>query len=148
MSESDARPHEDGSRPETANPFTGADLASTFGPSFFLGHLARFVRNHCPDSNENLPLVELRLANGETIVLCHVIGVAPRWVMLAIREAKGEGGGMAIELIPYELICSVCIRSLDAKGRAIGFAQTRAPEIIAPETILRAAMAPSRAGDA
>jgi hypothetical protein len=142
MSESHVRSDDDGGRPEAATAFTRADLACAFGPSFFLVHLGRFVRDHCPDSTENLPAVELRLSGGETLVLCHVIGVSPHWVMLAVRDSRSHGAGMAIELVPYELICSVCIRTPEAGGVSIGFAQTQAPEIIAPETLLRDAMAP------
>jgi len=35
-------------RQEAAAACARADRACTFGPSFFLGHLGRFVRDHCP----------------------------------------------------------------------------------------------------
>lgn len=87
-------------------------------------------------------MVELRLGGGESLVLCHVIGVSSRWVMLAVIDTKDHRGGMAVEFVPYELICGVSIRSGRLEGDAIGFAQTRAPEIIPPEMLLRAAIAP------
>ena len=34
-----------------------ADLEFPFGPSFFLGHLGRFVRDQCPAPTEDLPIV-------------------------------------------------------------------------------------------
>lgn len=126
---------------EVATAFTRADLACTFGPSFFLGHLARFVRDHCPDREENLPLVQLRLADGETLDVCHIIGVSPRWVMLAVSDPPSHHDGMAIELVPYELIRRVCISTRRGEGASIGYAQMRSPEIVAAETLLRAATA-------
>jgi hypothetical protein len=142
MSEIPARRDDKSERLKVATAFTTADLACRFGPSFFLGHLGRFVRDRCPDPKENLPVVQARLANGETLDVCHIIGVSPRWVMRAVRDAANHRDGMAIELVPYELIQRVCIRTRRAESGSIGFAETRSPEIITPETLLRAAMPP------
>lgn len=131
---------------QAATAFVRADVACSFGPSFFLGHLGRFVRDRCPDATENLPLVQVRLADGETLDVCHIIGVAPRWVMLAVRDAGSHHEGMAVELVPYEIIRRVSIGSKRPEGSSIGFAQIEPPAIIAPETLLRAAMAPRADG--
>jgi hypothetical protein len=125
---------------------TRADLACAFGPSFFLGHLGRFVRDHCPDPTENLPSVQVRLADGEILDVCHIIGVSPRWVMLAVRDAASHQDGMAIELVPFELIRGVRIRTRPAERGSVGFAQSRAPAIIAAETLLQAVMSPGPHG--
>lgn len=116
-----------------------------FGPQFFLAHLAAFVRERCPDPAERLPHVELWLAGGETVTLCHVIAVGPRWVAVAarVRGAHGDAMEMRTELIPYELIGRVTISGGPARGRGIGFEQTRPPAIIedarTPEEVLLAA---------
>jgi hypothetical protein len=145
MSESRIPTEEAGARPEVAEAFVRADHTCTFGPSFFMGYLGNFVRDHCPEATELLPVVELRLASGETVSLCHVVGVSPRWVMLAVPRSS-HGSGMTIELLPYEVICSVCIRPRETGSGAIGFDQSRAPEVIAPEALVRAAMAHNPAG--
>ncbi|MBI3399795.1 MAG: hypothetical protein HY048_00120 [Acidobacteria bacterium] len=75
---------------------TRADGTCPFGPSFFLGHLGRFVRDHCPAPEEHLPTVQIRLADGQSLDLCHIVGVSPRWVMLAIRENASRPDDMAI----------------------------------------------------
>ena len=147
MSETHVPTHGDGTRPEVPEAFARADLACTFGPSFFLRYLGSFVRDHCPESPEDLPVVELHLVSGETLALCHVIGVSPRWVMLAVPASRSHGAGMTVELLPYEVICGVCIRTRETGGGSIGFDQVRAPEIIAPEALIRAAMASTPAGD-
>jgi hypothetical protein len=100
------------------------------------------VRDQCPDPKENVPTVLVHLADGETLDVCHIIGVSPQWVALAVRDAMNHRDGMAVELVPFEIIRRVCIASRRAEDASIGFAQTRWPEIIAPEALLRAAMAP------
>ena len=125
--------------------FAEADLACPFGPSFFLGDLGRFVRDRCPDAAERLPVVRIRLADGETLALCHIMGVSPRWVMLAVHDGASHGDGMAIELVPYEMIRRVHIGTRRAEGGAVGFAQTHSAQIIAPETLVRGVLPPGRA---
>lgn len=142
MSEIQARSDAGSEGLKTAAAFTRADRACAFGPSFFMGHLGRFVRDRCPDPKENLPVVQICLADGEALDVCHIVGVSPRWVMLAVSDAASHGDGMTIELVPYDLIQRVCIRTRRGEGASIGFSQTRAPEIIDAETLLRAAILP------
>ncbi|MBY0493355.1 MAG: hypothetical protein K2Y23_04000 [Cyanobacteria bacterium] len=113
-----------------------------FGPSFFLGHLGRFVRDQCPAPTEDLPVVEVHLCTSETLTVCHIIGVSPRWVVLAVRDTAGHGDRMAIDIVPYSLIQRVSIRTRQADSASIGFSETHAPAIIGAETLLRAALSP------
>ncbi len=53
---------------------------------------------------------------------------------------------MAIELVPFELIRGVSIRTRRAEGGAVGFSQLHAPDVIGAETLLRAAMSPEDKG--
>lgn len=127
-------------RAEAAAAFANADRVSMFGPSFFLGQLGRFVRDHCPSPEEHLPMVEIRLADGQTLDLCHIVGVSPRWVMLAVRDAASRLPDMAIELVPFEMVRGVRIRARHAEGGTVGFLQHHAPAIIGAETLLEAAL--------
>ena len=128
-------------RAHAAIAFKAADNACTFGPSFFLGHLSRFVRDHCPDPEEHLPLVQIRLADGQTLDLCHIIGVSPRWVMLAIRDAAAHPTDMAIEIVPFAMVQGVRIRTRHAEGTSVGFSQTHAPSIMSAEALAQDALA-------
>ncbi len=120
-----------------------------FGPGFFLGQLRAFARERCPDPGELLPCVELHLATGEVLDLCHVMGLAPAFVALAVREARGgsagEGAAMRTELVPYGLITRVTIRPVRGTGPHVGFNPEHAPEVLpqarTPEETLRAAAA-------
>ena len=124
----------------SAAAFLRADVACAFGPSFFLGQLGRFVRDRCPEATENLPLVQLRLADGETVDVCHIIGVSPRWVMLAVRDEGSQRDRMAVELVPYELIRRVGIATRRGETASIGFSQVRPPDIIGLEALIQSAM--------
>ena len=119
-----------------------ADLAFPFGPSFFLGHLGRFVRDQCPAPTDDLPVVQVHLCTSETLNVCHIIGVSPRWVVLAVRDGASHGDRMAIDIVPYALIQRVSIRTRQADSASIGFSENRAPAIIGAETLLRAALSP------
>lgn len=144
MSAAEPRTDRDKGTLNASHALARADLTCPFGPSFFLGHLARFVRDRCPDAAEHLPVVQIRLADGETLTLCHIMGVSPRWVMLAVRDPASHDDGMAVELVPFEVIRRVSITIRRAESGAVGFAQTRSPQLIAAETLLRAALPPDR----
>ena len=121
--------------------FEAADRACAFGPSFFLGQLGRFVRDHCPEPEEHLPMVQIRLADGQTLDLCHIIGVSARWVMLAVRAARHQND-MAIEIVPFEMVRGVRIVPHHSEGAMAGFSQMRAPTIITAETLVERALSP------
>ena len=131
---------DEAARLEAAATFTRADRTSMFGPSFFLRQLGRFVRDHCPSPEEHLPMIEIRLADGQTLDLCHIVGVSPHWVMLAVRDAASRQHDMAIELVPFEMVRGVRIHTRHAEGGAVGFSQHHPPVIIEAERLLEAAM--------
>ena len=117
-----------------------------FGPTFFIAQLGRLVRERCPDPQEGLPSVLLQLHDGERLDLCHVIGFAPHWVALAVRDNGSDA--MRTELVPYGSIARVTIGAPRGRGTHVGFDQSHAPITIGgvtmtPEQALRAAAAPS-----
>lgn len=109
--------------------FQKMDLVCSFGPSFFLGQLGEFVRERCPLPQEELPVVEVTLVDGETLDVCHIEAVSPRWVVFAVPEAA-RSKTMATEFVPYELVRRVRIRSRNPKDVAMGFAQSSPPDVV------------------
>ncbi|MCC7537162.1 MAG: hypothetical protein IT379_13150 [Deltaproteobacteria bacterium] len=95
---------------------------ASFGPRFFLTQLAAFVRDRCPTADEAIPLVEIHLAGGESLNICHVIGLAPGWVALAVFEEHRSDGAhrMRTELVPYATIVRVTIRASATVEKRIG----------------------------
>jgi len=108
---------------------TGEDTAIPFGPGFFLGQLRGFARDRCPDPAEGLPAVQIHLATGEVLDLCHVVGLGPAFVALAIAEGEGEPRRMGTELVPYQLIARVSIHAPAGRGH-VGFDVGRVPDLL------------------
>jgi hypothetical protein len=120
--------------------------AAPFGPGFFLGQLGAFARARCPNPDEGLPPVEIHLATGEALQLCHVMGLAPAFVALAVHDRpRGDTGEarMRTEIVPYSLIIRVTIRSGRPAGAHVGFDLHHVPDVLTqadtPEEALRAA---------
>lgn len=102
-----------------------------FGPEFFALQLSRFVRDHCPAAEESLPRVELHLVDGQILDLCHIFGVAPTWVALAVYAGRhAEGAAMRTELVPYALITRVTVSQGPSSEGAIGFDTSREPHLL------------------
>lgn len=133
--------------PNEDEPLTAVAVAAPFGPSFFLGPLRAFARERCPDPQEGLPAVEVHLATGEALDLCHVAGLAPGFAALAVRERCGADGPvrMRTELVPYGYIVRVTVRPARADAPRLGFDVAHDPRILTegltPEETLRAAAA-------
>ncbi len=143
-------PEAEPARPEAVEALLEAECP--FGPRFFMTQLRAFARDRCPDPAERLPVVHLHLGDGEVLDVCHLIGLAPRWVALAVRETEGKEHppAMRTELVPYEVIHRVTIRAVRPAETHIGFDQSRMPQVFAdgepgapgsPEEALRAAAA-------
>ncbi|MBI1849248.1 MAG: hypothetical protein HYR85_02785 [Planctomycetes bacterium] len=111
-----------------------------FGPSFFVEHLAGFVRDRCPDPAESLPTVEIHLTSGAVLEICHVIGLGPRWVALAVVDGTVSQLPlpMRTELVPYETILRVTIRPIEPREGSIGFRlEESSCAVLSPEEALR-----------
>lgn len=139
---------ERGASAETAELLVSGAAGAPFGPAFFLTQLRAFARERCPAPEEGLPAVELHLVSGETLDLCHVVGLAVPFVVLAIREDKAV---MRTELVPYGLIARITLRTAPTKGPHVGFDVTHEPALLpgawatTPEDALRSAAALPRA---
>ncbi|MCC6357400.1 MAG: hypothetical protein IT450_01540 [Phycisphaerales bacterium] len=125
-----------------------AAAQGAFGPVFFLTQLVAFLRDHCADAAEALPSVEIRLHSGENLEICHIIGVDPLYVALAVFDDAEAGGprAMRTELLPYTAIARVTIRAARPAGPKMGFRVTpvsplQAVKVLTPEQALRLAAA-------
>ena len=145
----DASAQEPGAgEPRTETVVVGGEAEPPFGPAFFLEHLGGLIRDRCPSTAEGLPGVELRLVDGEVLDLCHVIGVASSWVVLAVneRDRPSTAPRMRTELVPFACIIRVTIRTARDDAHRIGFDASHRPLVIdlkgghvaTPEAALRA----------
>jgi hypothetical protein len=119
----------------TAVALARADAMCAFGPNFFVGQL---VRDHCPSPEDKLPHVQLKLADGEILDLCHVVGVSTKWVVLAVLDPGAHTHDMISVLVPFEMVQGVRIRAHQQAG-AVGFLQSHRPAVISAENLVGAA---------
>lgn len=130
------RSREEAQRPRDGSMSLG--MSAPFGPPFFLKRLAALVRDGCPLRTDGLPLVLLHLVDGESIDVCHVIGLSESWVVVAAHDpgvpATTAPVRMRTVLIPYETILRVSLAEQAADGSHIGFRQDRPPEMFFSES--------------
>ena len=109
------------------------DATCPFGPGFFLRQLRAFIRDRCPDPSEALPSVQLHLAEGDRIEVCHLIALAPRWLALAaIEEERALAAPtMRTEIVPYALVSRVTVRPFRPQPGRVGFEADHRPAILA-----------------
>jgi len=109
-----------------------ADRRVSFGPSFFLQNLRGLVRDRCPEPTGSIPSVQVHLLDGEVLDLCHIIGVSPNWIAMAVheREDAERPTEMRTELVPYPLIARVSIQTTRHAGaHPIGFNTGLEPQL-------------------
>lgn len=135
------QPSETSIKPETPEDAAGEaeakellrrlDARCPFGPAFFLSQLSDLIRDRCPEAAEALPLVELHLVDGTTLCVCHVMGLSPSWLALAVYDERSRDPEMRTELVPYSAILRVSIRPGRPGAHRIGFEQGRQPALVA-----------------
>lgn len=103
-----------------------------FGPAFFLSQLSAFVRDGCADPKQGLPVVEVHLADGDVLDLCHVIGIAPVWIALAVNNLDAKEGepAMRTELVAYARIVRITVSGPRTDAPRIGFLHDHVPSVM------------------
>jgi hypothetical protein len=109
-----------------------ADPRRSFGPMFFASQLRVFVRDCCGGADDHHPVVQVLLADGALLDLCHVIGVASGWVALAVRDEDHprDESRRRTELVPYRAIERVTIKPQRGEAGGIGFSHRIEPRAI------------------
>ena len=149
----EAVPAEEGTPPTAEHLARAALIASSqrhpFGPAFFMTQLRGFAGEKCPDPAAGLPVVEIHLADGDVLELCHIIGVTPAWAALAVNETDHTASAphMRTEFVPYAAIARVTLRSSRPEAPHLGFEHARVPRVLSatgppemtPEAAVKAA---------
>ena len=135
-----------------------ADQRVSFGPFFFMQNLRGLVRDRCPEPSEAIPTVQIHLMDGQILEICHIIGIAPNWIALAVHEDEHSErrSPLRTEMVPYHLIARVSIESNRHEGsHPIGFSAQNEPQVygevpaagvLTPEEALKAVAGESPSG--
>lgn len=112
-----------------------ASLHHPFGPAFFMTQLRGFADEKCPDPALERPAVEIHLGDGEVLDLCHIIGVTPNWVALAVLDGDRENTPrrMRTEFVPFAAIARVTLRGSRPESPHLGFEHGRVPQVLSPQ---------------
>lgn len=92
-----------------------------FDRQFFGAILPEHVRTMASAEPERAPVVQLALAGGLTLDLCHIVRLADGWVAVAHYCREGEWEEHEVAFIPYGTIARVTLAMRSREEREIGF---------------------------
>lgn len=92
-----------------------------FGPAFFASALHARVRAQCDEHPEGVPVVELHLADGTTLDVCHIPVLEAPWLAAQVYRDRETCEDMDLVFVPYGLIMRVTIAVWHRSQRPIGF---------------------------
>ncbi len=120
-----------------------------FDGQFYQATLPDAVRQQCQMNPEHVPVVELHLADGTTLDLCHIVSLAPTWFAVAYFHNPAEGDEVEQALLSYPLVQWITLSTHPPQVRHIGFDVERSvsaiqPGAVAPQTSQEIAALPGR----
>lgn len=98
--------------PHIGPPFDAVFFASVFGDR---------VREQCASRPDAVPVVELRLADGAVLDLCHLEGLSAGWLAAQVYRDTETCEEMDLIFVPYGLITRITISTWHPHERRIGF---------------------------
>jgi hypothetical protein len=104
-----------------------ASVGPPFGPEFFTTVLIERVRVACDGHPDEVPVVELHLADGYILDLCHIPMIERQWLAAQAYRDKEICKEMDLMFIPYPLVTRVTVSMWHRNQRPIGFVLDQAP---------------------
>lgn len=127
-----SHPPEDGSSAAAAEHLAAVQGGPPFGPAFFATVLADRVRAACDGHPEQVPVVELHLADGLTLDLCHIPGLEAQWLAAEAYRDRETCEEMDLVFVPYGMITRVTVSMWHPSQRPIGFDLAAPPTVANP----------------
>lgn len=128
----DSNPPGDEAAAAAAEPLAAVPGGPPFGPAFFATVLADRVRAACDGHPGSVPVVELHLADGLTLDLCHVPAVEAQWLAVVAYRDRETCEEMDLMFVPYGLITRVTVSMWHPNQRPIGFDLAALPAVANP----------------
>ena len=92
-----------------------------FDAGFYRDVLPDRVTRECQGNPLAVPVVNLYLANGTTLDLCHIVDLSEHWLAVQHFRDTQSCSEMDLAFLPYELVTMVAV-SLHHQGtRRLGF---------------------------
>ncbi len=112
-----------------------------FDANFYRSALPERVEQQCAMKTGQIPVVELRLTDGTTLDICHIIHLAEPWFAVAYYRYPANCDDMNLAFLPYQVVARVVLSMHDPRSRRLGFNlehETRAlPMTPVPEGAVR-----------
>lgn len=110
-----------GTRPTADGTAIAVPVGPPFGPAFFATVLLDRVRAECDGHPDGVPVVDLHLADGSTLDLCHIPAVEPQWLAAQVYRDRETCEEMDLAFVPYGLIMRVTVSVWRRSQRPVGF---------------------------
>jgi hypothetical protein len=112
-----------------------------FDGLFYQLVLPETVKQQCEQQAGHVPVVQLHLANGTTLDVCHIVSLGPTWLTVAYFRDPAESDEVEQALLPYTLVQWISLSFHPPHVRRIGFdvEQSAAATEIKPITPLQTA---------
>lgn len=98
-----------------------APAGPPFDADFFLTVFPERVREQCAIQPGQVPVVELNLAGGAVLDLCHIAMLTPRWAGVMAYRDTTTCDAMDLHFVPYGLIGRVVVSTHEPHQRPLGF---------------------------
>lgn len=106
-----------------------------FDANFYRSVLPWWIKTQCEGKPEGIPVVELRLADGAVLDLCHVVNLAEQWMAVSHFRNVTNCEEMDMAFVRLETVMRIDLSMHDPKSRRIGFDVTRVPAAGAPGSV-------------
>src|SRR5574341_1750905 len=98
-----------------------------FDAGFYRTVLPWWIRTQCEGKLRGVPVVELRLADGAVLDVCHLVNLADQWMAISHFRDAETCDDMDMAFIRYETVMRINVSMHDPKSRRIGFDVTKSP---------------------
>lgn len=92
-----------------------------FESAFFESVLPDRIRQRCVEQSGHVPVVELHLADGDSLDLCHIVHLADRWLLVAFYRDPAKCSDMDLAFLGYDTIKRITVSMHDPHSRRLGF---------------------------
>ncbi|MBI2166010.1 MAG: hypothetical protein HYU29_06360 [Chloroflexi bacterium] len=93
----------------------------TFDASFYRETLPERVTVECQSRPDAVPVVNLHLANGQVLDLCHIVHLGDAWLTVQYFRDVQACDDMDLAFLPYGLVTLVTVSLHHPTSRRIGF---------------------------